>query len=316
MINLDYLTNLVANGGQLTFTAILVAIAVSMILGGLHALTPGHGKTIVAAYLVGSKGTVKHAMLLGMIVTIAHTGSILLLGMLALTASRFFMPEIIMPVMELISAAIILVLGLFLVVKRFGEMHQGSEDHHHGHDHDHHGHSHDDHNHAHDHPHEHSHSESVHEHHHHNIDLSHSIVSKRKRTMTHSHGGTSHSHEVPQDLLDGKISLKSLIALGVSGGIVPCPDALALMLLALSLNRVVLGMSILLAFSVGLAAVLVGIGIAVVKGKGIFLKGDTASKIGPVVSFVSAIIVTLLGTGMIVLIFAKQHLAQKIIGMF
>jgi ABC-type nickel/cobalt efflux system permease component RcnA len=201
----DYLSTLLHRreiGWQLT----LIGIAVAFGLGAMHAMSPGHGKTIVAAYLVGSRGTFKHAIFLGGMVTFTHTASVFALGFVTLFLSRYVLPETLFPILGAISGISIVWVGAMLFFRRL----RGHGHHHHHHD----GHSH-----------------------------------------SHSH---SHSH-VPE----GEITMGSLIALGASGGLVPCPSALVLLLSAISLGRVGLGMLLLVGFSAGLAAVLMGMGVLV-----------------------------------------------------
>jgi nickel/cobalt transporter (NicO) family protein len=193
-------------------------------LGATHALSPGHGKTIVAAYLVGSRGTLKHAGLLGFVVTFTHTFTVFLLGLGVLFFQQYVVPEKIIPALGAISGLSIVLVGAWLLYKRAKAL---LPSHHHHDEHRH------DHSHNHSHPHSHDH---VH-------------------THTHTHGGSTHSHAVP-----GQITPTGLIALGVSGGLVPCPSALILMLSAIALGRPGLGLVLLVAFSGGLALVLMTIG--------------------------------------------------------
>ena len=254
----------------LTLQLAIAALVISFVLGGLHALTPGHGKAIVAAYLVGSKGRVIDAVFLGLVVTFTHTFSVIALGIIMLVAQEFA-PEDIVPWLSLFSGVLIVGIGAWLLttnMKQYysGGAHSHSHGHghtHHPHDHDHsHGHPHDhdhphadDHNHGHDHDHNHDHShehDDDHEHTHSHDDHAH----------THSHGGRTHSH-VPSE----RTGFWGLLSLGISGGIVPCVDALIGLLFAISLNKLVWGLIILCAFSLGLAAVLVAIGILMVLAK-------------------------------------------------
>lgn len=205
----------------------VLALFTAVILGAFHALEPGHGKTVIAAYLVGSRGTAWHALILGLIVTASHTAGVYLLGGVTFYASQHIVPERLYPWLSLGSGLTIAILGIALFVRRFagGAGHHGH--HHHGpHDH---AHTH----HAHDHSHD-----DAHDHDHH-----------------HQHGH-SHDHE--------PVSLRALVALGVSGGIIPCPAALVVLLTALSMHQVGFGLVLIVAFSVGLAAVLVVIGILMV----------------------------------------------------
>jgi nickel/cobalt transporter (NicO) family protein len=192
-------------------------------LGAIHALSPGHGKTIVAAYLVGARGTAKHAAFLGAMVTFTHTISVFFLGFVTLFLSRYVLPEKIYPVLGAVSGLSIVWIGAMLFFRRMRSARGGpTHGRHHHHDHSH-----------------------------------------QHGSFTHDHGdGHVHSH-VPE----GDITLSSLVALGASGGLVPCPSALVLLLSSVALGRVALGLTLLVAFSAGLAVVLMGIGMAVLFAK-------------------------------------------------
>ena len=229
----DYLAQLL-HQPQLSAGWLLAGIAVAFWLGAMHALEPGHGKTIVAAYLVGSRGNMKHAALLGATVTFTHTISVFLLGIGTLLLSSYIVPEKIIPVLGVVSGISIVLIGGWLFYQRwraFLHARAHALGHHHHH--------HDDHN---------------HDHHHHDHVHAHS--------HTHSHDGHTHSH-VPQ----GDITLGSLLALGASGGLVPCPAAMVLLLSAIAIGRVGLGLVLLVAFSLGLAGVLMAIGMLVIHAK-------------------------------------------------
>ncbi|MYI68407.1 MAG: high frequency lysogenization protein HflD [Boseongicola sp. SB0673_bin_14] len=243
----------------LTLQLAIVALVVSFVLGGLHALTPGHGKAIVAAYLVGSKGRVIDAVFLGLVVTVTHTFSVIVLGVVMLVAQGFA-PEDIVPWLSLFSGVLIVGIGAWLLARNMKQYYSGgAQSHAHGHHHPHpHDHSHD---HDHDHPHadDHDHGHDDHSHDHsHDDDRGHS----HDDALTHSHGGRTHSHAPPE-----RTGFLGLLSLGISGGIVPCVDALIGLLFAINLNKLVWGLVILCAFSLGLAAVLVAIGILMVLAK-------------------------------------------------
>jgi len=117
---------------------LLLALALAGALGGLHALTPGHGKTLVAAYLVGSRGTVRHAVALGAIVTFTHTASVIVIGLLALFASQFVVPDVLVPIMEILSGLLVVFMGARLVWQRWIAFHsRRSPDHDRAHNHSH-----------------------------------------------------------------------------------------------------------------------------------------------------------------------------------
>jgi nickel/cobalt exporter len=207
-----------------------LAALVAATLGAFHALEPGHGKTVVAAYLVGSRGTAWHAVLLGLIVTASHTAGVYLLGGVTLYASRYVVPERLYPWLGVISGLTIAGLGFFLFLRRYAE-----SAHRHGHDHEH----------VHAHP-----------------DAGVTGHAFSHHELEHGHGGYHHHHYVPTR--SGVVSLRELFALGITGGIVPCPAALVVLLSAVALRRVAFGLFLIVAFSVGLAAVLIAIGILMV----------------------------------------------------
>ncbi|MEM7032991.1 MAG: hypothetical protein AAF629_25800 [Chloroflexota bacterium] len=247
---------------QISLNFILIALGVSAFLGALHALTPGHGKTVVAAYLVGARGTTKHAIILGSIVTLTHTGSVFALGLLTLAISQYILPTRLFPILELVSGLLIVGLGAYLLYQRWLAWQSGKAHHHHHHHH-HHDHSHDD----------------GHHHHHHD---------------DHEH---HHHHHIPDP---SELTWRSLITLGVSGGIVPCPDAIAILLVAMAINRIALGLSLIVAFSLGLALVLIVIGLVMVHSRRLFEKMDSFGRLAPALPVVSAVVVLLLGVGLTV----------------
>ena len=225
-----------------------LVLGLSLLLGGLHALTPGHGKTLVAAYLIGSRGTIKDAVLLGGIVTFTHTASVILIGLLALLASQFIVPTVLGPALEIASGLLVLFLGVRLLVGRWRAMRAAPPQ-----------------------------SESVDSHHHHH----------------HDH---DHHHPLPE-----QVKLSELLTLGISGGLVPCPEALGIMLIAVGLNRILLGLGMIVAFSLGLAAILIVIGVLLVRSKVLLDRlGQVGGRWQTVLPLVSAVIVTLLGLGIVV----------------
>jgi ABC-type nickel/cobalt efflux system permease component RcnA len=221
----------------------LLAALISAGLGALHALEPGHGKTIVAAYLVGSRGTAKHALLLGMIVTVVHTAGVYLLGAITMYAQKYILPDRIYPFLGVLSGMLIAGMGCYLLLQRY----LGAE--------------------------------------------------------------FSHGHDVPvaegEQLAKGSqalpkrfVSARQLVVLGITGGIIPCPAALVVLLSAVALHRTIFGLYLIVAFSVGLAAVLIAMGMITVYA------GRLMSKLrleGPFVQkwlpMGSAAMITLLGCG-------------------
>lgn len=245
---------------------LLLALALAVVLGGLHALTPGHGKTLVAAYLVGSRGTIRHAILLGGIVTFTHTASVIVIGLLALFASQFVVPNVLVPLLEVLSGLLVVFMGGRLIWQRWNTL-AGNQSYEHEHNHDH----------------EHIHGHAAGESHHHDP------------AFTHDHGdGHVHSHLPPEE----GIKLSSLLAMGVSGGLVPCPEALGIMVIAIGLNRILLGLGLIVSFSFGLAAVLIIIGILLVRSRSLVDRfGGMGGRWSSALPLASAVIVTVLGIG-------------------
>ncbi|MDQ6858393.1 MAG: sulfite exporter TauE/SafE family protein [Chloroflexota bacterium] len=194
--------------------ALLAALVVAMILGALHAIGPGHGKAMVAAYLVGSRGTAAQAVILGSTVTVTHTVGVYVLGAVTLVAAQYILPERLYPILGVLSGVLVAVIGLGLLRARWNGLRATRAA------------AHEDHGHAHE----------------------------------HGDGSGQHRHDRP-------IGLRGLLALGVSGGLLPCPTALVVLLAAVSFHNVLLGMILVAAFSVGLAAVLTAIGLAFVWGQ-------------------------------------------------
>ncbi len=204
---------------QFSLWFLLTAALISMGLGAFHALEPGHGKTIVAAYLVGSKGTARHACLLGLIVTASHTASVFALGAITLYASRYILPEQLYPWLGLLSGLAIAVLGAYMFLRRW----TGDEM---------------------------EHSHAVGEMH------GHWFSSRKKQTPPVDAPVAPAAAE--------KVSLTQLFTLGITGGIIPCPAALVVLLSAFALHRVGFGFFLITCFSIGLAAVLIGFGLLMV----------------------------------------------------
>jgi nickel/cobalt transporter (NicO) family protein len=204
----DYLSSLLRQG-DVGWSVMLLGMLAAFAFGAVHALSPGHGKTLVAAYLVGSRGTPRHAIFLGLMVTFTHTISVFALGLVTLYLSRFVLPETITPILGAISGITIVWVGAMLLYRRTIGRDQGR-------------------------------------------------AQAPVSGLVHHHGdGRMHTH-VPEEM-----SAAGLIALGASGGLVPCPSALVLLLTSVSLGRIAFGLTLLVAFSTGLAVVLSGIGLAV-----------------------------------------------------
>lgn len=253
----DYLSRLLGTR-EITTGMAALGILVAFCLGALHALSPGHGKSIVAAYLVGSRGTPRHAAFLGAMVTFTHTVSVFALGFTIFFLSRYIAAEQVYPILGAMSGLSIVGVGGWLLFKRLRSLQKRSRSHRH-------------------HPHHHPHTHT--------------------QDHEHSHGPGGHSH-VPE----GDVSIGSLIALGASGGLVPCPSALVLLLSSFALGRIGYGLILLVGFSLGLAVVLTGIGLLVLFAKNLMpdrfsSRRHPAFRLVPVLSAAAILCIGLLMTG-------------------
>ena len=230
-------------GGELSRSVVLAALLIAMGLGAAHAMSPGHGKTIVGAYLVGSRGTAAHAALLGAVVTLTHTAGVFVLGGLTLFASKYVLPERLYPWLGFGSGLLVAVIGAALFHERVERL----------------------------------------------LGI----------TGSHRHLFFSHSHEAADGasspLPNGRVTPRSLVALGVSGGIVPCPSAIVVLLSAVALNRVGFGLVLIVAFSLGLALVLIAIGLLFLYASRFLSRFGEGGLLFRVVPVVSSFAVALLG---------------------
>ena len=233
---------------DLTPLAILLSLAVAFGLGIVHAVSPGHGKTIMAAYLVGSGGSTRQAIGLGLAVTVSHTLGVLALAGITLVASTFLPPDRLYPILGIGSGALVIAIGTSLLWTRLRALGQAraharaqAEAHSAGREH------------RHDHEHEHDQPDRWH---------AHSHGSHGHNQGCHSHGGHSHTPEPT-----GAVSWRGMLALGLSGGLVPSASALILLLGSIAAGRVAYGLVLVLGFGLGMAFVLTGIGLLLVHAR-------------------------------------------------
>ena len=221
---------------HLSLLVILASLGAALFWGAAHALSPGHGKTIVTAYLVGRRGSVRHAGLLGLIVTITHTIGVFTLGLVTLALSQFIVPDRLYPWLNLVSGLLVVGIGASVFYSRW--RHRRAH---------------------------------AHGHHHH------------------------HQHDAEPDA-----SFRSLLAVGVSGGLLPCPSALVVLLAAISLHRVAFGLLLIVAFSAGLALTITAIGCAAVLARGAFRRVSLEGPLVRLLPAASALVILAAGLAMTV----------------
>jgi nickel/cobalt transporter (NicO) family protein len=238
--------------GDLSLPVVLLSLLVAMGLGAVHAISPGHGKTIMAAYLVGTRGTIPQALLLGLTVTISHTLGVLSLGLLTLFASRYILPDSLYPWLTLASGLIVLAMGANLVWNRWRMMRLSRRHDPTGHDH------------------RVAHNAGGPGHHHHHHHGAEGDFREALHAHTHSNDeldaelAHAHSH-LPRNFQEEGLSWQSLVGLGLVGGFVPSASALIVLLAAISLQRIAFGIVLVIAFGLGMALVLVGTGVVLVR---------------------------------------------------
>ena len=237
----------------------LIALGAAFLIGALHALTPGHNKTLTGTYLVGSRARLRDAMLLGVTTALSHTASALVIGILAVSTIGQLVSTQYLQWVGIPSGLLTMALGLYLLWKNT----RGG-----GHDHSHD----DDHSHAHDHDHSHAHlAPHIHDHPH------------------------EHSHPAPDT-----VTLGGLFVMGLMHGIVPTIDALAIILVALSVSQIALGVGLVVAYSVGIAGVLIAVGALFLRAQRVIVDNPRFERLADRATLIAAIVVILFGLSLFV----------------
>ncbi len=233
-----------------------IVLGVSFILGVVHALGPGHGKSLMAAYLVGARGRIRDALVLALTITVSHVISVIAIGFIALLVMDFFWSEKINLWLSILSGLAIFGIGVWLLIKRIMSWTARWKD------------------------------------------------AKSEVKSSHNHD-TGHPHTHSHQGYGPAVSLGSNITLGISSGIVPCPKALVILFLAISLQKTLLGIIIVSVFSLGLASVLVILGILLVRGSHL-LKGRLEDRRIQLIPVMGALII--IGLGIFIVIRTSQFL--------
>ncbi|HEV2005611.1 MAG TPA: hypothetical protein VGQ85_03275 [Candidatus Limnocylindrales bacterium] len=247
---------------DLTPLVLIGSLLVAMGLGAGHALTPGHGKTLMAAYLVGTRGTPIQAIALGLSVTVSHTLGIVALAAIVIAFRGVLPPETFNRVAPLASGLLVLGIGGWLLITQLrarraaGWLRDAEQDHFHEHDEEEHGRRSD---HAQAHGEGHSAGDDGDDAHH-PLDL-HGTADAASAPGMHSHGGVRHSHT---PVADGTLTWRNLFVLGLAGGIIPSTNALIILLATIATGRSAYGLVLVVAFGLGMALVLGGVGLALV----------------------------------------------------
>ena len=249
--------------GKVSPGIILLSLLIAAFWGSVHALTPGHGKALVAGYLVGTRGRPRDAVILGATVTVTHTIGVFALGLVTLALSQFIVPEQLYPWLTLVSGLLVVGVGFAVLRSRLRTGGWADHEHHDG----------DDHPHEHGHSHDHSDHEHGHEHHH------------------HHHGDDNH---------DERLTARGILGVGIAAGLLPCPSALVVLLSAIALHRIGFGFALIVAFSVGLAATITSIGLVAVVARRTFARASFEGRVVRALPAVSAAVILLVGVGLTV----------------
>ena len=225
---------LARDGGGPLF--VLGAVLLAIGLGALHALEPGHGKTLLAVSLVGARATASQALILATSLTVAHTAGVLALGAVVLFAARWIVPEAVYPWITLGSGILVATLGARAFATELRRRRPMAHVHVHAHGR------------AHPHAHDHAHGLGV------VNDHDHALLDEEAHARAHAPAGAA------------PLTFRTAVLAAASGNLAPCPAALVVLLAAIALHRVALGMGLIVAFSIGLAATLTVLGLAVVRG--------------------------------------------------
>ena len=212
-------------------------------LGALHGLEPGHSKTMMAAFIIAVKGTVRQAVLLGLAATLSHTFIVWVIALGGMYISKRFTAEAVEPWLQMVSAVVISATAFWMFMRTYrgekGWLAGVQGDSHDHHDHTHHDHAHHGHHHDHD---EHHDSEYLDAH------------------------ARAHADEIKHRFTDGRATNSQILLFGLTGGLIPCPAAITVLLICLQLKAFTLGATMVLSFSIGLALTLVTVGVVTAIG--------------------------------------------------
>jgi nickel/cobalt transporter (NicO) family protein len=254
---------------------VLAALLLAVALGALHALEPGHGKTLLAVSLVGARATPRQALILAAALTVAHTAGVLGLGVVVLLAAQWIVPEQIYPWITLGSGAFVAVLGARAVAREV----RGRLPLRHAHAHAH----------PHAHPHEHEHGHTLGDAHH-----RHDQLDEAAHAQAHAIAGTA------------PLTFRSAVLAAVSGNIAPCPAALVVLLAAIGIHQIGYGLALIVAFSIGLAAVLTVLGVAVVRSAAWLVARPRFDLLARFAPLVTSVVIATVGAVMVGQGFAAQ----------
>jgi nickel/cobalt exporter len=240
-------------------TNLWVFIPTAILLGALHGLEPGHSKTMMASFIIAVRGTIPQAALLGLCAALSHSLVVWVLAAAALKFGNELMAEQAEPWLMMLSAVVVIAVSIWMFVRTRHDV-AAAHDHDHDHDHNHeHEHEHDhDHDHDHDHEHEHAH-EHGHDH------GSQHVALKSAAEYQDAHE-RAHADDIQRRFAGRPVSTAQIAMFGLTGGLVPCPASVTILMICLHLKRFSLGVAMVASFSLGLAISLVSVGVVAAWG--------------------------------------------------
>jgi ABC-type nickel/cobalt efflux system permease component RcnA len=259
---------------------VLAALLLAIALGALHALEPGHGKTLLAVSLVGARATPRQALILASALTVAHTAGVLALGVVVLLAAQWIVPEQIYPWITLGSGTFVAILGARAVAREVRSRLPLRHAHAHAHPH------------AHPHAHDHVHALGDADH--------HDDLDEAAHAQAHAIAGTA------------PLTFRSAVLAAASGNIAPCPAALVVLLAAIGIHQIGYGLALIVAFSIGLAAVLTVLGVAVVRSAAWLVARPRFDRVARFAPLVTSVVIATVGAVMIGQGFAAQGIGVPV----
>lgn len=254
-------------------TNLWIFIPTAILLGALHGLEPGHSKTMMAAFIIAVRGTVGQAILLGLAATISHTLIVWLVALLGLHFGSAYATEAVEPWLQLVSGVIIIAIALWMMRQTFAEQH-----HHHDHDHDH------------DHDNDHAHV------HHHDHSKAHPAGLQLGSLDYEDAHARAHRLEIEKRFAGRKVATGQIVMFGLTGGLIPCPASVTVLLVCLQLKQIATGALLVLCFSIGLAVTMVAVGAVAALGMDRAQRSwDGFGKLAARAPYISSALVILIG---------------------
>ena len=254
-------------------TNLWIFIPTAILLGALHGLEPGHSKTMMAAFIIAVRGTVGQAILLGLAATISHTLIVWLVALLGLHFGSAYATEAVEPWLQLVSGVIIIAIALWMMRQTFAEQH-----HHHDHDHDH------------DHDNDHAHV------HHHDHSKAHPAGLQLGSLDYEDAHARAHRLAIEKRFAGRKVTTGQIVMFGLTGGLIPCPASVTVLLVCLQLKQIATGALLVLCFSIGLAVTMVAVGAVAALGMDRAQRSwDGFGKLAARAPYISSALVILIG---------------------